>query len=128
MDLEKTQLVAGLCVGTAYWTISSIYYGIELGSDGSGSCKVLMDNNIGEYHMDLGGSIILSMDPTAPSFLKQNLSTEAHGSSVWYSFTCELSLKDLVIVCLLRSWRNVPEFGVNGSLVLPLLPRMCIQS
>ncbi|XP_010910042.1 lipase isoform X1 [Elaeis guineensis] len=58
------------------------YYGIELGSDSSGSCKIVMDNNIGQYHTDLGGSIILSRDPTTSSFLKSKLSTDALSSSV----------------------------------------------
>lgn len=146
MDLEETQLVAGMlatyhpcwttsisaelpCLHPSFFLERSVRgnsildhlkdYGIELGSDGLGSCQVLMDNNIGVYHMDLGGSIILSRDPTTTSFLKLNLSTEACSSSVWYSSTCELRLEDLMIVCLLRSWINVSVFSVNGSIVLP---------
>lgn len=56
------------------------YYGVELESDGSGSCKIILDDNIGHYRTDLDGSIILSRDPTI-SFLKLNMSTHAYSSS-----------------------------------------------
>lgn len=46
------------------------YFGVQLSSDTWGSCRIIMDNKLKQYHMDAAGNIVMSRDSKMPSFLK----------------------------------------------------------
>ncbi|ONK63442.1 uncharacterized protein A4U43_C07F15200 [Asparagus officinalis] len=58
------------------------YYGIQLSADSWGSCRIVMDIKIKQYHMDSVGNIIMSRDPSMPSFLKLVSQNNTGSSSV----------------------------------------------
>ncbi|WOK94719.1 putative feruloyl esterase A isoform X2 [Canna indica] len=43
------------------------YYGMDLEADTWGSCRVVMDSRVSQYHVDYNGDIILSRDLIAPN-------------------------------------------------------------